>query len=326
SYGETILVESCDIHQWCKTENGYIKQFLVKETDEKNVYTSKKEEIFIYKTTSNIDEDILNEIRDGEVKYIIRDLETTNYDFNYIKLATIELAKKNIELKKAIKVEQVQKIETTKKVEVVEITEKAQEVEIIEQAEVLQQEIIEKPTQQLSNNFFLALGTHYTLFSFSQKEQDSSSRLLINDSDDDNGFGYVFSVGYKATDYLFFTLQYSRTLLDNAIVDNSLLAINYQLPNLFAKPYLGVSIGGSKLSWDDAVIDGIEESISTTSKKVAYGMQIGGEFELNDNFSFFGEYQMMMQEHKTALIAPNLDTEIIHGIQKNITLGIKYFF
>ena len=358
---EEIKVSSCDNFHWCKTDEGYVKLYQLKKTDKENVYKAKVNNLVIYNKVSEHKHDkftaFLNKIQNNEKKYL-SDYEYKNFKYDYIKksiLNGLEATIKKIDAKEELKkpkaivkepaVVEVKKVEKPKAIvkepAVVEVKKVEKPKEIVKEPTVVEvkeveipEEIVEKSAvvevnevteTEKANNFFIIATLNYNSLDVSQTDNKDKAKLS-DGSDDKDGIGGSIGIGYTITPNIFTTLKYSTTSLDNVTINNLLVGINYQFINTPAHPYIGLSIGSSTLTWDNDVVDKVEEVIDNKSEKTAFGMQVGAEYSINTKWSVIGEYQLLMQEHTTKISSPVVDTELNHKMQNIVNIGFKYSF
>lgn len=144
---------------------------------------------------------------------------------------------------------------------------------------------------------------------------------------DSEGELVEIGVGYRYSENIFVTLAAQRTMLDIVDIDNVYASLNYQFDTV-ANPYIGVLAGYSRLKWNEypaihnaSFVDDLE------STGLMYGVQLGIEPQLTENWSLFAKYQFIKYEHLMK-IRPNSSSgeEIEHEHGQNVLTGVRYGF
>ena len=163
-------------------------------------------------------------------------------------------------------------------------------------------------------------------FSKANFEQDDNKNKLpvVNDSDDEDGLVGEVGFGYRYKSYQT-KLKYSFISLENAKIDNVIMSVGYKFRDTILKPYLGVLFGQSKLEWDKSVVEKAEDE-DLTSKKPLYGVELEGEYNFSNAFSFLFSYNFYVTNHKTDVVAPSYDSKLKHKNFHNLLIGLKYSF
>lgn len=140
---------------------------------------------------------------------------------------------------------------------------------------------------------------------------------------DNHGNLFELGAGYRFNDNLFSTISLQRTTLDIADINNYYASINYQFSDVTAKPYIGVLLGYSRLKWSPRPHEMLVNE-KLVSDDPMYGIQIGVEHTLKDDWSLFATYQLIKYDH---LMDIKNGTHIIeHEGSKNLLLGVRYDF
>jgi len=177
---------------------------------------------------------------------------------------------------------------------------------------------------QEKKGFFATASLGYTSTTISQNDKGDSI-VLTKDAQDDSGVNYTVGVGYRYNQNIFTTVEYSKISFDMAKLDAIVVGMNYQFDTTL-NPYVGVSVGQSKLKWKESPIEQTEEIVSDKSTKNTYGLQVGCNYDISKSIELFGQYQVLFQEHKTTITSPVHDTEVIGENQNNLNIGIRYYF
>jgi len=229
-------------------------------------------------------------------------------------IVKIEVLKQEIVKQDTVKQDTVKK-DTVKK-EIVKIKVAKQEImmeEIVMEEFMIQEFIMPQLPQKKDLFVYLSLG-----LSTITSDIDSSSR---NISLDEDGINIDLGVGYRFRDIVFSTLSYQRAIFNEVNIDNLYVSLNYQFSEIPLKPYVGVLIVFSQLEWSKYPISGtnVNDNKSTT---LLGGLQLGIEYSFSDDWSIFGEYQILKNEHKTNILGDNLKI----AFQNNLNVGVSYKF
>jgi hypothetical protein len=153
---------------------------------------------------------------------------------------------------------------------------------------------------------------------------DSGVTLLPKMLGTDSTIGEV-GVGYRYTENIFVTGFAQAIYLDEVDILNFDASINYRFADFPIMPYVGLVAGYSQLTWQNT-------PVNTTGKQVekkldadhaTFGAQAGAEFEMTDNFTLFGKYQIMTHDHLMEIF----DTSTIEHINiQSLQGGVRYEF
>ena len=80
-------------------------------------------------------------------------------------------------------------------------------------------------------------------------------------------------------------------------------------------------IGLSRLVWSKYPVSGTLDN-DNESITLLGGLQLGVEYSFSDDWSIFGEYQILKNEHKTNILGDNLKI----AFQNNLNVGVSYKF
>jgi hypothetical protein len=294
--GEIVKFEKCDKYKWCSIENTpfYAKgQFF--EPMKNGFYRKRtQKKTFLYVKNSNL-------LKNKSKKSFLKTPE------DRLKKSEIQKIKKNIKYGYTRVSFQEFKKKAQKKV-LASIVIKKQK-KIVEKQEV----VMPQPIQQKDLFVYLSLGQ-----STIDSDFDSSSR---NISLDKNGINIDLGVGYRFRDMMFSTLSYQRAIFNEVNIDNLYVSLNYQFREIHLKPYVGVLIGLSRLVWSKYPVSGTLDN-DNESITLLGGLQLGVEYSFSDDWSIFGEYQILKNEHKTNILGDNLKI----AFQNNLNVGVSYKF
>ncbi len=181
-------------------------------------------------------------------------------------------------------------------------------------------EIYEEQTNK-APNFFLYGGLGVAVFTI-KDEIENENTVLIADTDDDDAVVLEIGAGYNFTKNWFATIEASRTAaLKRADVTDILLTGNYRFSTkTFSKPYIGIAVGVSSLVWNKQPV--VVGEMRKTNNRMVAGVQVGSDFIIRDNWSWYSKLQVLLKNHTTDIHGENY----IHQIQTNLTLGVKYDF
>jgi len=140
----------------------------------------------------------------------------------------------------------------------------------------------------------------------------------------DSTIGEV-GIGYRYTENIFVTGFAQAVYLDEIDILNFDASINYRFSDLPIMPYVGLVAGYSQLTWKDVPVDTTGKQVETKldADHSTFGLQAGAEFEMTDNFTLFGKYQVMTHDHLMEIF----DTSTIEHINiQSLQGGIRYEF
>jgi len=170
-----------------------------------------------------------------------------------------------------------------------------------------------------NNKFFINIAGGGSFLNIDNVLKENST--FSNGALDDEGVVGEIALGYRYSENIFTEFAVQRTMLDIADIDNIYVSANYQYADVFAKPYIGVIIGYSKLTWsEDPSVVILHKDL--TSDGVTYGVQAGVQHNFNENWGISGKYQFLKYDHTTDI----RDSSIEHTYGQNILMGVNYEF
>jgi hypothetical protein len=348
--GEIVKFEKCNKYKWCSIENTpfYAKGHLFAPI-ENGLYRKKSQKkTFLYVKNSDFlknkskksffktPEDKLtkSEIQKIKINKIYGYTRVSIPDFKKkaqkkVLVSSVTKKQEKIVVKKEdvkkedVKKEEVKK-EDVKKEEVKKESVKKEDVkkEVVKKEivmeeflmeEVVMQEIVKQQETQKKDLFvYLSQGLSTIATDF-----DSLSRDI---SLEDDGINIDLGLGYRSSEIVFSTLSYQRAIFDEVNIDNLYVSLNYQFRETPLNPYVGAIIGFSRLIWSKYPVSGtlVNDDESTT---LLGGLQLGIEYSFSD-WSIFGEYQILKNEHYTNVLGYNLRI----SDQNNLNIGVRYEF
>jgi len=140
----------------------------------------------------------------------------------------------------------------------------------------------------------------------------------------DSTIGEV-GVGYRYTENIFVTGFAQAVYLDEVDLLNFDASINYRFADFPIMPYVGLVAGYSQLTWKDVPVDTTGKQVETKldADHATFGVQAGAEFEMTDNFTLFGKYQVMTHDHLMDIF----DTSTIEHVNiQSLQGGVRYEF
>ena len=157
--------------------------------------------------------------------------------------------------------------------------------------------------------------------------QDSISEgviLMPKVLGEDGTIGEV-GVGYRYTENIFVTGFIHAAYLDEVDILNFNASINYRFSDLFIMPYVGLIVGYSTLEWQEVPVDTTGKQVETKldADHATFGLQAGAEFEMTEQFTLFGKYQIMTHDHLMEIFTTS---DIEHANVQSLQGGIRYEF
>ncbi len=132
-------------------------------------------------------------------------------------------------------------------------------------------------------------------------------------------------IGYRYTENIFITGFVQAVYLDEVDILNFDASINYRFSDLPIMPYVGLVAGYSQLDWKEIPVDTTGKQVKTKldADHETFGAQVGAEFEMNENFTLFGKYQIMTHTHLMDIF----ETSTIEHVNiQSLQGGIRYEF
>ena len=140
----------------------------------------------------------------------------------------------------------------------------------------------------------------------------------------DSTIGEV-GIGYRYTENIFVTGFAQAVYLDEVDLLNFDASINYRFADFPIMPYVGLVAGYTQLTWQDVPVDTTGKQVETKldADHATFGVQAGAEFEMTDNFTLFGKYQIMTHDHLMEIF----DTSTIEHVNiQSLQGGVRYEF
>lgn len=157
------------------------------------------------------------------------------------------------------------------------------------------------------------------------ERSDQSGNMDIK-SISQSGYNLTLALGYVYSDNISFTTGYQRIQLDEIHMDNLYLETEYTFEKIASfTPYIGVSLGYSRLSWVKAPISGV---IKSDEKSGSYllGATAGVRYTLSDKLSLMANYQLELMNHSVSVTMDADKSELGHSLSDNINVGVRYSF
>jgi len=133
-------------------------------------------------------------------------------------------------------------------------------------------------------------------------------------------------VGYRHSEDVFATAFVQNATLDQVNIFNINASVNYRFSDLAIMPYVGAVVGYSMLEWDEVPVDTAgHQNVETKldADHMTFGIQAGAEYELGNQITLFGKYQVLTFDHLMEIFQ---DSDIQHANLQNVQGGIRYEF
>jgi len=127
--------------------------------------------------------------------------------------------------------------------------------------------------------------------------------------------------GYRYNNNIFATISYQKAIFDEVNINNIYFGANYQWRNIPLNPYFGVLVGYSQLAWSEYPIS-TTTSNDETSGTFLLGLQLGMDYDFDNDWSVFMQYQSLKNEHSTYI----LNELLVMDFQNNLQIGVRYGF
>ena len=319
--GDIVHIESCDKWQWCKLKDnsGYIKghHFEKFPKDPTIAIKHTKGSTYLYNKRPIYDDKPLFEFIQKEEMLFSQDQD--NYKYGYVREKDMANYNKYIKANKSLQDKNNQKI---KKADVKIVEEKAEtnealnEVKLDDTNEVVSDTKEElKEIKEVKSKYFIYGGISATSASV-----DEGTNVVTTDIKDtytliEAGLGYTYNPN------IFTTLSMQKASNSQTELMHFLLSANYQLPDTFMNPFVGVVGGYGELKWKENPISSLQTTKDITASSYFLGLQGGIKYPLNDSFSLYGTYQYLPTNFETVITNKG---EIKHKTMKNLIIGVKY--
>jgi hypothetical protein len=176
----------------------------------------------------------------------------------------------------------------------------------------------------VKENFFVYLSGGIASADVSSNIQENI--ILLPEVLNDGANVIEAGVGYRHSEDVFATAFIQNATLDQVNIFNINASVNYRFSDLAIMPYVGAVVGYSMLEWDEVPVDttghqNVESKLD--ADHMTFGIQAGAEYELGNQITLFGKYQVLTFDHLMEIFQ---DSEIEHANLQNVQGGIRYEF
>jgi len=176
----------------------------------------------------------------------------------------------------------------------------------------------------VKENFFVYLSGGIASADVSSNIQENV--ILLPEVLNDGANVIEAGVGYRHSEDLFATAFIQNATLDQVNIFNINASVNYRFSDLAIMPYVGAVVGYSMLEWDEVPVDttghqNVDSKLD--ADHMTFGIQAGAEYELGNQITLFGKYQVLTFDHLMEIFQ---DSEIQHANLQNVQGGIRYEF
>ncbi len=152
------------------------------------------------------------------------------------------------------------------------------------------------------------------------------SIILLPEVLNDGANVFEAGIGYRHNEDVFATAFIQNASLDQVNIVNYNASVNYRFSDLMIMPYVGAVVGYSTLEWDEVpvVTDGhtnVETKLD--ADHMTFGIQAGAEYEVGDQITLFGKYQVLTFDHLMEIFQTS---DIKHANLQNVQGGVRYEF
>ena len=170
----------------------------------------------------------------------------------------------------------------------------------------------------VKSNTFIELAIGFTSLSLSD---NITNTFLRKGASDTSSTLIDLSIGHHFDKNFFSTINYQVSGYDLSSISNTSFTINYENQEFQLKPYIGLIIGYSYLTWDENPISNFTIKVPS-SESFIYGVQVGGEIVIDKDFSFIGKLQHLRFNHETIIKNEKLKMD-----SQNIAIiGVRFKF
>ena len=317
--GEMVNVESCDKFQWCKVDGYYLKGFKLKFI-KNNQYEVKYEKIYTYQKNSVL-RDKYPEFT--KVYYYVTNNEFHNYIASYTSLDLFNVDRNFYDMaynekRQVAKVTNVADIKNIKK-EVV-VTKESSVTNVADIKNIKKEVIVTKESSD-----FVSLFVGKSTLGILQNDY-TSTPTVNNQALDDSAFFIDLAVGTYIQKNIFTQIGLSQTKLDLSTILDLSAELNYEFETSL-QPYVGLSIGISKLKWKDTPLGVTTSDNDFTANSYSYGLQAGMKYKIMKNISALLKYKHIKYSSVKTRIEPSgYNSEILYENANQFAIGIQYGF
>lgn len=171
---------------------------------------------------------------------------------------------------------------------------------------------------ELVGSSFVGLNAGYA-FSQSSKEGSIEPNFEIEDS----GPLYGVEIGYRASENVFYSMNYSKLYFESRSFDNFYLTANYifDLEKEKFSLYVGALAGSSSILWREDPVDAVDSSERRSSNYLV-GAQVGFEYTINPDLFLHYSYVYAYSPQDTLLYDT---TTLADNHRHNFVIGFRYY-
>jgi len=171
---------------------------------------------------------------------------------------------------------------------------------------------------KLLDSSFVGLSTGYV---YADNEKDGS--IEPDYKLDNSAMSYGVELGYRASENIFYTMNYSKYYFESRSFDNYYLSANYlfDLGKDKFSLYVGAIGGWGSILWRDDPINSIETS-EKRSENYLVGAQVGFEYTIKEDLFLYYTYIYSYSPQDTLLYET---TTISDSHRHNGVIGFRYY-
>ncbi len=171
---------------------------------------------------------------------------------------------------------------------------------------------------ELVNFTFVGLNGGYAL-----SESSKSGPVEPDFEIEDSGASYGFEIGYRASQSVFYAMNYSKYYFESRSFDNYYLSANYifDLNKENFSLYVGALAGTSTILWREDPVVSMDTSNGRSSSYLV-GAQVGFEYTVEEDFFLYYSYVYNYSPQDTLLYDT---TTIDNDHRHSFSIGFRYY-
>ena len=172
-----------------------------------------------------------------------------------------------------------------------------------------------------SNKYFVDAAVGITNISLDYNAISGSFSPI--ESSDKSGYNLAINLGYNYSKNTFSTIGYSYIKLSNIKLSNFLVSYNKRFLNMPYGLYGGL-VGGVSYGTILKIPVANLPALDKTTTSYVYGAQLGSEYKLKNNLTFFTQFQYLRADNKINLISGGAKAEIHRDNIYSLMFGFRF--
>ena len=177
----------------------------------------------------------------------------------------------------------------------------------------------------VEENSGVFVGVSAGFSKYEVQENDILGTVVLNPGAKDAATTYGLELGYYFNDYIFSTINYQKSILQNAKFNYLFSSINLELTHLkLLSPYFGLIAGVNVMQWEKSSLSSIAKY--PTNYSFFVGGQVGEDIPLSKSFSLYICYRYLTINNKTVVESASAKKEVTYKDEQSLNLGLRYSF